>query len=119
MLLSQLKAMQEKIKPILFLVLLALLRSCAYTYQRLQHDFETLDGTAYLWQDLEGKWVVVITLRHGVHHVYEKCLSSSHLISRYLTIPVFLLLTTTLKRSLNSKPAKFDIELAVIVSSRH
>ena len=60
MLLSQPKSNAGKIKPILFLVLLALVAFAgAYTYQRLQHDFETLDGTAYLWQDLEGKWVVV------------------------------------------------------------
>lgn len=49
-----------KAKP-LFLTLLfaAAVSAGVLTYQSLQKDFETLDGEAYRWHDLQGQWVVI------------------------------------------------------------
>ena len=49
-----------KAKPLLLILLVvAAVAAGAFTYKNLQNDFETLDGEAYRWHDLQGKWVVI------------------------------------------------------------
>lgn len=47
-------------KPfLLILLLIAAAMAGIFTYQSTQKDFETLDGEAYRWHDLQGQWIVV------------------------------------------------------------
>ena len=54
------KANTNKLKPLLTLLLLVTAAMGGiFTYQHLQHDFETLEGRTYSWSTLKGQWVVV------------------------------------------------------------
>ncbi len=110
----------NKAKPILFMLLLvAAVLAGVFTYQRLQYDFETLDGTSYRWEELKGQWVVVNYFAPWC----APCLREMPELANFHAAPPENTSLFAINYDPKSKPElkamveKFSIEVPVIVSS--